>query len=382
MITNYRLLTPGPTPVPESSLKRLAGQVRHHRTPDFTQILERVTKNLQQVLKTENPVAVLQGSGTAAMEASVSNVIVPGDTALVLYSGKFAQRWAELVEQFGGTAIRYEVPWGEVFKPEVIRQYLKDNPQIKAVYGTLVETSTGVQHDIEGIGAVIAPTNALWIVDGISGAGAVECWTDKWNIDLLAVGSQKALMTPPGLAVLAVSRKAKSVIESTPNRRAFYLDILKYLDWNKSQGAPYTPARSLVEAMDESIQILLRESMESVWRQTALKGKMVRAAVNAWADKIPGFRIIAVRSADALTVIHTPESLDVKQMLNTLETEFGIKLAGAQGDWKGRAFRISHMGLVDTTDILSVISALDVVLTRMTGTKVYGIGSAAAQELL
>lgn len=379
-MNNYRLLTPGPTPVPESSLKRLSSQVRHHRTADFTAILERVSANLKQVFKTEHDVAVLQGSGTSAMEACVANVIVPGDTALVLYSGKFAERWADLVERFGGTAIRYEAPWGEAFQPEIVQRYLEDNPQIKAVYGTLVETSTGVQHNIAGIGAVVAKTPALWVVDGISGAGAVELWTDKWSVDLLAVGSQKALMTPPGLAVAVVSPKAKQVMESTPNRRVFYLDLLKYLNWEKSQGAPFTPARSLVEALDESVQILLNDTMESVWQATALKGRMVRAAVAAWAQVLPGMRIIASPSADALTVIHTPESVTVKTLLSDMESEFGIKLAGAQGDWKGKAFRIAHMGMIDKTDILSVISALDIILSRQTGLDLYGLGSAAAQK--
>ncbi|MBR0238619.1 MAG: alanine--glyoxylate aminotransferase family protein [Thermoguttaceae bacterium] len=380
---NYRMLTPGPTPVPESSLQKLGRQVRHHRTADFTAVLERVTQNLKQVFKTErSSIAVLQGSGTSAMDACVSNVIVPGDVALVLYSGKFAERWANLVERYGGTAIRYEVPWGERFKPEKVKEYLDANPQIKAVYGTLVETSTGVQHDIAGIGQVVAQTNALWVVDGISGAGAVELWTDDWHIDLLAVGSQKALMTPPGLSVVAVSPKAKAVMESTPNRRVFYLDLLKYLNWEKTQGAPFTPARSLIEAMDESVRILLDESMETVWAENVTKSQMVRVAVAAWGERIHGMRIVAERSADALTVIHVPDAVNVKELLKELELSYGLKLAGAQGDWKGRAFRISNMGMVDVTDILAVVSALDVVLSRQTGVDVLGVGSAAAQKAL
>lgn len=380
---NYRMLTPGPTPVPELSLQKLSSQVRHHRTPDFTAILERVIENLKQVFKTEkSSVAILQGSGTSAMDACVSNVIVPGDTALVLYSGKFAERWAELVERYGGKAILYEVPWGERFEPDVVKRYLDDNPQIKAVYGTLVETSTGVEHDIANIGQVISQTEALWIVDGISGAGAVELWTDKWSVDLLAVGSQKALMTPPGLAAVVVSPKAKRVIESTPNRKTFYLDLLKYLDWEKSQGAPFTPARSLIEAMDQSVKMLLEESMETVWADNVLKSQMVRNAVAAWKEKIPGIRIVAQHSSNALTVIHVPESVNVKSVLTELEQSYGIKLAGAQGDWKGKAFRISNMGMVDRTDILSVISALDVILTSQTGVDVIGVGSSSAQKTL
>ena len=322
---NYRMLTPGPTPVPESSLQKLGRQVRHHRTADFTAVLERVTQNMKQVFKTErSSIAVLQGSGTSAMDACVSNVIVPGDVALVLYSGKFAERWADLVERYGGTAIRYEVPWGERFKPEKVKEYLDANPQIKAVYGTLVETSTGVQHDIEGIGQVVAQTNAL----------------------------------------------------------VFYLDLLKYLNWEKTQGAPFTPARSLIEAMDESVRILLDESMEAVWAENVTKAQMVRAAVAAWGERIDGIRIVAERSADALTVIHVPDAVNVKELLKELELSYGLKLAGAQGDWKGRAFRISNMGMVDVTDILSVVSALDVVLSRQTGVDVLGVGSAAAQKIL
>ena len=381
-ITNYRMLTPGPTPVPEAALSRLSRQVRHHRTPDFTAILQRVLANLQAVFKTTHPIASLQGSGTAAMEACVANIIQPGDKALVLYSGKFAQRWAELVERFGGTAIRYTVPWGELFDPSEVAHYLAENPEIKAVYGTLVETSTGVEHNIEGIGAIVRNTPALFVVDGISGAGAVPCKVDEWGIDLLAVGSQKALMTPPGLAFVAVSPKAIGVMEHTEHRKTFYLDLLPYLNWNKTQGAPFTPARSLVEALDASLQIILEEGIENVWESNFRKAEMVRAAVQAWGQAIPGFHIVAKRSADALTVIHVPDTIEVKPLLAQLESEFGIKLAAAQGDWKGKAFRISNMGMVDTTDILAVVSALDYFLSRQTSQDLYGIGSAAAQKRL
>ncbi len=315
------------------------------------------------------------------MEACVANILQPGDKALVLYSGKFAERWADLAERFGATAIRYEVPWGDSFDPKEVARYLKQYPDIKAVYGTLVETSTGVEHEIEAIGAVVRQTHALFVVDGISGAGAVPCKVDEWGIDLLAVGSQKALMTPPGLAFVAVSPKAACVMDNNDNRKTFYLDLLPYLNWEKTQGAPFTPARSLVEALDASLQILLDEGIENVWKETALKAAMVRAAVAAWAERLPGFRIVAKRSANALTVIHVPETIAVKPLLTQLESEFGIKLAAAQGDWKGKAFRISNMGFVDVTDILAVISALDVLLSRQTGQNLFGLGSAAAQSV-
>ncbi|MDO4584058.1 MAG: alanine--glyoxylate aminotransferase family protein, partial [Planctomycetia bacterium] len=303
----YRLMTPGPTPVPEEARLALAKDVRHHRTESFREIFRQAQEGLREVFRTQNEIAILCGSGTAAMEACVVNAVPRGGTALVLYSGKFAERWAKLCERFQIRPILYEVPWGEAFRPEKVREYLEKYPEIEAVYATLSETSTGVGHDIAGIGRVVAETEALFVVDGISGVGGMECRTDAWGIDLLAVGSQKALMTPPGLAFVAVSpkawRKRDSFLEPPPT---FYLDLQAYRKSARTFDTPYTPPRSMLAALLESLRFLREVGIENVWRQTALLAKAVRAAVTAM-----GLTVFAQRPCDVLTLIQMPECVDV-----------------------------------------------------------------------
>ena len=224
-MAKQRLMTPGPTEVPEAALLSMARQVTHHRTPEFRGLLAEVFAGLKYVFATENDVLVLTSSGTGAMEAAVVNLVPQGGKAIVLESGKFAERWRKICEAFGIQVVRYEVPWGAAFEADEVARLLQEHPDAVAVFGTLLETSTGVGHDIEAIGRVVGPSKALLVVDGISGVGAMECRTDAWGIDVLAVGAQKALMTPPGLAFLAVSPAAWRQIESI-RRPAFYFDLL------------------------------------------------------------------------------------------------------------------------------------------------------------
>lgn len=372
----YRLMTPGPTPVPEEARLALAKDVRHHRTESFREIFRQAQEGLREVFRTQNEIAILCGSGTAAMEACVVNAVPRGGTALVLYSGKFAERWAKLCERFQIRPILYEVPWGEAFRPEKVREYLEKYPEIEAVYATLSETSTGVGHDIAGIGRVVAETEALFVVDGISGVGGMECRTDAWGIDLLAVGSQKALMTPPGLAFVAVSpkawRKRDSFLEPPPT---FYLDLQAYRKSARTFDTPYTPPRSMLAALLESLRFLREVGIENVWRQTALLAKAVRAAVTAM-----GLTVFAQRPCDVLTLIQMPECVDVPRLLKSLEEEFGVKIAGAQGELKGKAIRIAHMGMIDVLDMVGCLAALEQLLIRQGYPLSPGVGLRAFQE--
>ncbi|MDO4576242.1 MAG: alanine--glyoxylate aminotransferase family protein [Planctomycetia bacterium] len=373
-----RLMTPGPTPVPEAARLMLARDLRHHRTTEFREIFRQTMEGLKKVFCTKNEIALLCGSGTSAMEACVVNAVPRGGKALVLYSGKFAERWAKLCERFGIFPILYEVPWGRAFDPAVVRDYLERNPDIQAVYATLSETSTGVGHDIAGIGRVVAETDALFVVDGISGVGGMECRTDDWQIDLLAVGSQKALMTPPGLAFVAVSDKAwKKRDAMTVPPPAFYLDLQAYRKSAQTNDTPYTPPRSLVAALLESLNLLNEIGIEEVWRQTSRLARAVRAAVTAM-----GLTLFAERPCDVLTLIQMPESIDVKRLLSDLETRFGVKIAGAQGDLKGKAIRIAHMGMIDELDLIGCVAALEQLLIEQGWELTPGAGLTAMQREL
>ena len=375
-MAKQRLLTPGPTEVPEAALLSMARQVTHHRTPEFRSLLAEVVANLKYVLVTKNDVLVLTSSGTGAMEAAVVNLAPRGGKAIVLESGKFAERWRKICEAFGINVVRYEVPWGEPFEATEVAKLLEQHPDAVAVFTTLLETSTGVGHDIQAIGRVVGPSKALLVVDGISGVGAMECRTDDWGIDILVVGAQKALMTPPGLAFLAVSPAAWKQIESI-SRPAFYFDLLAYRKAIKDSDTRYTPAIPLVKALAESLGTIRAAGIESIWARTKILAQAMRAGIEAL-----GLKLVAARPADGMTAVYFPEGLDGKRFLERLQTRFGIKLAGGQGPLKGRIFRIAHMGLVDELDILSTLAAIELGLAEMGRDVKLGTGVAAASRVL
>jgi serine---pyruvate transaminase len=298
-----------------------------------------------------------------------------GGKAIVLESGKFAERWRKICEAFGIEVVRYEAPWGATFEAGQLAQLLQTHPNTVAVFSTLLETSTGVGHDIEAIGRVVGPSKAVLVVDGISGVGAMECRTDAWGVDVLVVGAQKALMTPPGLAFVAVSRAAWRQIESI-RRPAFYFDLLAYRKGLQESDTPYTPAIPLVKALAESLRAIRAAGIEQVWARTKILGQAVRAGIEAL-----GLRLVAARPADGMTAAYFPDGLDGKAFLERLQARFGIKLAGGQGPLKGRIFRLAHMGAADEVDVLSSLAALELVLAEMGQNVKLGVGVTAASRV-
>lgn len=373
----YRLLTPGPTQVPEEAREALARPLRHHRTDEFRRLFREIVAGLQYVFQTQHDVVVLCSSGTGAMEAAVANVVPRGGKAIVLQSGKFSERWRLICERFGIQVVSYEVPWGETFEPSRVSELLASHPDTVAVYTTLSETSTGVAHDIEAIGAVVGPTRALLVVDAISGAGAMECRTDAWGIDVLVVGSQKALMGPPGLAFLAVSPAAWKQIESVPDRPAYYFDLLAYRQALAAGETPFTPAISLLVGLAECLRQIRAQGMDRRVARARLLARATRAAMEAL-----GLRLAARRPADGLTAVFFPEGLDGREFLRRLEGRFGVKLAGGQGPWKGKIFRIAHLGVLDELDMLAAIAAIELVLFEMGQPVRLGAGVAAASQVI
>lgn len=374
-MAKQRLLTPGPTEVPDAGLLSMARQITHHRTAEFRGLLAEVFAGLKQVFATENDVLLLTSSGTGAMEAAVVNLAPPGGKVIVLESGKFAERWRKICEVFGVEVVRYEVPWGAAFEAAEVGKLLAQHPDAVAVFATLLETSTGVGHDIEAIGRAVKPTGALLVVDGISGVGAMECRTDGWGIDVLVVGAQKALMTPPGLAMVAVSPAAWKQIESIP-RRAFYFDLLAYRKALSDTDTPYTPAIPLVKALAENLRMIRAAGIENIWRRTKVLAQAMRSGIEAL-----GLKLVAARPGDGMTAVYFPEGLDGRRFLDRLQSRFGVKLAGGQGPLKGRIFRVAHMGIVDELDILSTLAGIELIFAEM-GRKVkLGASVAAASEV-
>jgi len=372
-----RLFTPGPISVPEEVLLEMAKPIIHHRTPEFLAIAEETFKSLKYFFQTENDVLILASSGTGAMEAAVVNTISPGDSAVVISAGKFGERFAELVKTYGGNVILHEPGWGNPADIKLIEKTLNENPSIKAVFATLVETSTGTIYDIESIGNTVARhPNAIFIVDAISGLGAVPCYTDKWCIDILVSGSQKALSLPPGLAFVSLSPKAWKRIEDTKTPR-YYYDLRKYRKAATKFDFPYTMAVSLVIGLRKSLQIIQQETLEVLWERHRKRAEAVRNAAAAM-----GLSIFSRAPSDAVTAILLPEGIDGEKLCSEMRKSFGMSVAGGQDALRGKVVRISHFGWQDEFDTIAVLSALEVMLKRFGYPVNNGIGVKAAISVL
>lgn len=368
-----RLMTPGPTQVPEAALLSLAKQVTHHRTSEFKKTFAEVLAGLKVVFQTQGDVIVLTSSGSGAMEAAMVNTVPRGGKAIVLEAGRFAQRWGEIGQAFGIEIVRHQIPWGEAVSPADVEKLLAKHPDTVAVFGTLMESSTGVAHDVEAIAEVVRSSPALFVVDGISGAGVMECRTDDWGIDILVVGSQKALMLPPGLAFLTVSERAWKQMEKI-KPQAFYFDLLQHRKKiHDGPDTPWTPAHTMIAALGENLKLILAEGMETVWKRARTLGRATRAGVEAI-----GLKVFAQRPAEGLTSVYLPDDVDGSAFLKRLESRFGIKVAGGQAQLKGKIFRIAHMGIIDELDILSTLGAIELVLDELGRPVELGAGMAAA----
>ncbi|QDU63915.1 Soluble hydrogenase 42 kDa subunit [Planctomycetes bacterium Pan216] len=356
----YRLMTPGPSMVPPETLLSLAKPVIHHRTPENKAAIAETLSAMKKVFCTENDLVIFASSGTGAMETSVANFVKPGDKAIALVCGKWGERWEQLLNTFGAELIKLEAPYGKAPTPADVEKALAEHPDAVAVYATLSETSTGVRQDIEKLGAIVAKTKAVFVVDGISGVGTEPCRTDDWNVDLLVTGSQKALMMPPGLAFLSVSAKAKARLEEVPSPPTYYFNLKKYLTSIAESDTPYTPAHTLIAAQAESLKQILDEGVEESWERHRQMSLATHAAVKAL-----GLETLADPPAAGLTVIKVPESIDGAGWAKLLEKKYALKVAGGQGSLKGKIIRIAHMGYVDALDMVGVAAALEWTLAEL-----------------
>jgi aspartate aminotransferase-like enzyme len=360
----------------------MARQVTHHRTPEFRALLADVLSGLKYVFRTENDVLVLTSSGTGAMEAAVVNLVPRGGKAIVLEAGVFSRRWADICRRFGIEVVLQSVPWGQAIDAEEVASLLADHPDAVAVFGTLMESSTGVGHDVQAIGEVVKSAGALWVVDAISGAGAMPCLTDQWHIDVLVVGSQKALMIPPGLAFVSVSEAAWQQIDRSPPQ-AFYFDLklhrakIRAAQTGKGPDTPWTPAHTLIAGLAESLKLIRAEGIEAVWARSALLSQATIAGIEAM-----GLEIFAARPAPGMTAVRVPESINGPALLKRLESRFGVKLAGGQGPLEGKIFRVAHFGLLDELDMIATLAAIEMVLDEMGQHVTLGSAAAAASRVI
>lgn len=371
-----RLLTPGPTPVPEETLLELARPVIFHRTQEFRDILAEVLKDLQYVFQTKHPVVPLTSSGTGGLEAALVNAVPPGGKAICLSAGRFGERWKSIAKPFGIKAVEVTAPYGQAIPPEQLAQALKEHPDAAAVCTTLSETSTGVVHDIAGYGKLVGATSSLLLVDAISALGVVECRTDDWNVDMCVTGSQKALMLPPGLAFVSVSAKARAQMEKRDVVNSYYFDLRKAISKLDAPDTPFTPAHTLIRALSVSLKRIRKEGIENIWAKQLLNAAAARAGFQAL-----GLEIFAARPASGLTVVKMPASIDSTALLGKLEKQYGLKLANGQDNLKGKILRLAHMGYIDQFDVLSALSGVELVLAEMGHPVKPGAAVAAAQQV-
>lgn len=372
------LRIPGPTPVPPQALRALSKPLMGHRTSDFSAILERTTKRLQSIIGTESDLFTFASSGTGAMEAAVVNTVSPGDRVVVVVGGKFGERWAELCKSYGAVVDEITVESGTAVDPSDVERALKSAPETRAVFITQNETSTGVEHDVQAVASIVRRTDALLVVDTVSAIGAIEMRMDEWGVDIVAAGSQKALMLPPGLGVIAVSQKAWRVIEhcGTPS---YYFNLLACRKNMKDKTTPFTPPVSMFYALDETTAMIEQEGLERIYRRHQDMRDMIRAAARATGLELFADDSVASRT---ITAIKGDGSFDVEKLRKHLMARYNIEVAGGQSELKGVIFRIGHMGYMDRIDMVSTWAAVELAMRDMGRQFELGAGVKAAMEVM
>ncbi|SDW57007.1 aspartate aminotransferase [Marininema mesophilum] len=374
----FRLQIPGPTPIPPGVQQAMAQPMIGHRDPDCSRMVVDLSRRLGPVFGTKEPVLIFTSSGTAALEAAAVNTLAPGEEAAVVVSGAFGDRFAKILERYGITLHRLDVPWGEACQPEILADFLRKHPQVKAVFLTYCETSTGVLHPIGELATVIRQeTEALVIVDGVSCIGGVESRFDEWGLDILVTGSQKALMLPPGLAFAAVSERAWQVIENNPQPR-FYLDFKTYRTNLEKETTPYTPAVSLLFGLTEVLQMIETEGFTQVIERHDLMMRMTRAGIRGMGLTLMTSDSDASPTVTSILGGNDWSSEDLRKELRRLS----FRVAGGQQHLKGKIFRIGHMGYCDPVDVLSTIATIEVAAKRINAPVRLGAGIQAAEEEL
>jgi len=375
------LFTPGPTPVPEDVLAATAAPVIHHRGPDFKRLLAETLLRLQQVCRTDNDVILFTASGTGAFESAVANLLSPGDRVLAVSQGEFGERWQKLASAYGADVIPLTYTWGETPRAEDLAAALSSTPA-DIVFLVQSETSTGVVADVQALAAAARDADALVVVDAVSSLGAVPLETDAWGIDVVISASQKALMTPPGLAIATVSAAAWERSERVTGPR-FYFDWRRYRKALEAGSTPFTPAVATVAGLNVALGRLLDEGLENAFARHAALGRACREGAKAMGLEL--FSPDEERSA-VVTAILTPEDVDARELVLALRDRHGITVAGGHGDMASRLFRIGHIGWFDVFDITTALAAVELELVDMgaqieTGTAVTRALEAYAEDV-
>ncbi len=375
-IKKQRLLTPGPTPLYPKALHAMMGSDIHHRTEEFRTLYRAVLADLKEVMGTSNDVLTLVSSGTGAMEASVSNLFSPGDRVIVCVAGKFGERWAEIAKAYGLDAIVLQEEYGGAVSAQRVIDTLKSQPNIRGVFVQASETSTGAAHDVRAMGEAIQKTDAIFVVDAITGLGTMPLDIDRWGLDVVIGGSQKAFMIPPGLAFLSISPKAWAFAETAKLPR-YYFNLKREKKSAAGGESSWTPNTSLLLALAEALKYVKSVGMDKLLENAQMLAKATRAAVTAlglelFAPNFPGSSVTSVKA---------PKGMDSGVIVKEFRSRFGSIISNGQGSMKGQIFRIAHLGYFDFPDLFGVIAELEIILAGQGVPVKFGTGVAAVQNV-
>jgi aspartate aminotransferase-like enzyme len=374
-IKKQRLLTPGPTPLYPKALYAMMGADLHHRTEDFRNLYRTVLADLKEVMGTSHDVLVLVASGTGAMEASVSNCFSPGDCAIVCSAGKFGERWVEITKAFGLNTVVLEAPYGQSVKPEAVEKALAANPDAKGVFVQASETSTGAAHDVRTMGEAVGKTEAIFVVDAITGLGTMPLDIEGWGLDIVIGGSQKAFMIPPGLAFLSISPKAWARMDTAKLPR-YYFNLKKERKNAAGGESSWTPSTALMLGFAEALKYV-----KSLGMANLVDNAQQLAAATRAACRTLGLELFAPDSpAASVTAVKAPPGMNSGVIVKEFRSRFGSIIADGQGTMKGQIFRIAHLGYFDVSDLFAMVAQLELILEANGVPVKLGAGVAAVQQ--
>ena len=371
------LLAPGPTPVPPQVLLDMARPIIHHRTTEFSGILDEVAAGLKTLYQTKQHVMMLASSGTGAMEAAVANLIAPGEKALAIVAGKFGERWRDLIRTYGHEAVTLDAEWGQIVTPSQVEQALDADPAIKTVFMHGCETSSATRFPVEEVAAITRKRDVLLVVDGITAVGVWSLPMDALGIDCLICGSQKALMLPPGLSTIALSERALKKVSASKAPRYYFNLAKEYKSQSEKSTTAFTPAVTLVIGLRRVLQMLEEETYPGVYARHAKLAEAAQAGFKAL-----GLPLLSVSPSPSVTAARLPDGFDGGGLVKYMREKLGVTMAGGQDHLKGKIVRMGHLGYVGAFDIITGFAALEMGLSRF-GQKVkFGTGVGAAQAVL
>ncbi len=367
------LIAPGPTPVPIEVLSEGIIDIPHHRSEEFVQFAGEVFEKLKYLFQTKNKVFTFASSGTGAMESAVSNLLSPGDKAIVLVSGKFGERWNEICQAFNVETVVLESEWGDTVPLERIEKAIDENPDAKVLLTTHSETSTGTVMDLKAIGEMTKDKDIVLVTDAISSLLAQELRMDEWNIDVVVSASQKGVMLPPGLGFIAMNEKAWNLVENSSSPR-YYFDLRTYA--KKYPESPYTPAINLIFQLKKAVEMIEEEGIEKIWERHRILADAVRAGVRSLK-----LELLSKKPGNVCTAVKVPNGVDGLEFVRRLRRKYGVTVAGGQGKLKGKIFRIAHLGYMGSFDVIIALSSVEMCLKEMGYDVDLGVSVKTAEEI-